>query len=440
MRERYWKKQLALGAVTAPTDILVRVEAPDPEAEPGNSRSHYEVLRSPEELLHRRAGAEAEGATLHEVMRTLADPYPLPLRLYFDIDLPKKTWGDLEPTRVLGTALSALTGAVEAWAARYSLVPGPPLVANSSDLTEKVSVHAVYPGLMFRSHESMKEVVREIRGALPPWIGRSMDDVYKKNQCLRILGCRKSGTERRKVPMGPGELPAGGEGAGAWPEGELARLGMSTMHNYPWSGHPDSKLLDALAPPPEFAALCELEAGGLLGAIEAQERAHGDVPVGGAYVRGEVVSTGQARRIRLTRVHPSACLVCCRVHEKENAYVVERSGVYTLYCHRSERKRGVVVYRDPQQPEKEAAAEIRAGAARPAPEPPKYAPLALGVPSFCPETYVDAARPFAPPKGPSALGEARFSLGAGVIYDDEDQPARQNAFGSPRWGAALCTD
>jgi hypothetical protein len=333
----FWKKDAALSALTSHTEVIVRVETATDYRDPGDgngSRNHYEIFSDPGKL-YARIAAAPENVSFHEITRVATDPYPSPQRMYFDIDADRDRWGALTGQEVEARAAAAICAAAEKWAVEMGFRGiFRAYVAGSSDFITKVSLHVVFPDLLFADIGPLKRAAMRIVGYLEPWLANCVDVLYKKNQGLRLLWARKAGTSRQKVPLGQGP----------WSSDPVRALTESTIHIY--CGEP-RHCIDDLAPPPKEWGYLGKENGSdlmaMLGALEEAERAGGgdSLPAGGAYreLSTHFLESGAARTA-LRRVAPSYCIVCHRLHESENPYVLQKGGIYRFYCRRSTQVNG----------------------------------------------------------------------------------------------------
>jgi hypothetical protein len=384
----YWKLQDALAGLRAYSQILVRIETAPAKSEgpaadgralvagaatlsTAKGRSHYEIFDSPAAIYARIVAAPRE-VSFHEITRTRSDPFPPPLRLYFDVDCKREAWSQGGSGRdIEWRACLAFHAAAKKWSEDNGLGSAAAMrVASSSDYTSKVSLHIFFPGLVFSDYRALGRAAVVIASYLEPWLANTVDQVYKKNQGLRLLWAHKAGTDRTKRPYGP---------AITWPTDPIQALAVGLIHDYAATIPYPGNLLDDLVPPVGHGFLGAENHGDLslileaLAAAEwqAAERAgDGHPPEGGAYreQRSTFLDNG-GTILNLLRIAPSFCIVCGRTHDSENPYIRVRGGVYRFHCRRAEEegRKSVVIMEDPDAREqaREAAAAAREVAFRP---------------------------------------------------------------------------
>lgn len=326
-----------MAAVNSHDDIIVRVE----EVQETGHRSHYRVFSGIQALFAHMQNA-GDDCTFHEITRISTDPHAPAQRLYFDIDSPRETWGDMDGRTTEDNIVKSILEAASQWRPVTRA-----LVATSSDYINKVSVHVIFPDFVFEEHTALKRVAMKIRSYLQPWLANCTDVLYKKNQGLRLLGSHKAGTTRVKRAMGPG-----------WPEDPIEALALSTIHAY---GSAPTECLDCHAPPPfrsaPLGSVGGAELDRILTALEEAEK-HAAItynggipPIGGAYRERSTERHDNGRVVTaLTRIAPSCCIICKRTHESENVTIVQKNGVYRVHCFRDKqygKNRGVVIFTDP---------------------------------------------------------------------------------------------
>jgi hypothetical protein len=320
------KLDSSLLGIRCHSQALVRVET----AGDKKVYSHYEIFNGPQELYARIASAPAS-ISFHEITRIATDPFSSPQKMYFDIDAGREKWGSLSGQEVERRAATAIIDAAQKWACEVGFRGTlRAYVAGSSDYLTKVSLHIIFPDLLFKDHGPLKRAALRVMSYLEPWLANCVDILYKKNQGLRLLWAHKVGTSRQKIPL---------QAYGVWPADSIAALAESTIHTY--SAAPQH-CIDNLAPAPmEWSYLGTESTSDLmamLGALEEMEQAGGgdSLPPGGAYREesSQFLQSGTVR-ISLRRTAPSHCIVCQRLHDSENPYVVRRNGEYRLYCRRA---------------------------------------------------------------------------------------------------------
>ena len=325
----FWKLRDARESLTCKDQIIVRKEY----IEDTQTKSHYLIFSDPFSLLTAIENA-GETVAFHEVTRTADQEWPLPQRLYFDIDAPADKWKHVDGHSFEKSTVDALLSAVsKTFGERFT---GDFLVASSSNYIDKVSLHVTFPLLCFRQYESLKRAASVVTAQLPTQIAQTIDMLYKKNCCLRLLYSTKICTSRRKIPVGSG-----------WPSDRALALACSTIHTY---GLDTAKIVlyDNMFPYEALKACENTDESGLatyvLSLVEKKERSAsltkgggaGNPPQGGAYVERSCKSLGDGKfALTLDRIAPSFCTMCARVHESDGCSIFVVEGSVYLKCMRT---------------------------------------------------------------------------------------------------------
>lgn len=197
---------------------------------------------------------------------------PQKMRVDIDCDGSMAQWQDL--IKSVSTAL-------------LTIVPqSSPLVFDMSDTT-KQSCHIVLAGVCFDSSTHCKILCSKLLDALPPEYAQCIDQgVYKSLQYFRMEGSTKPATHRFK------------------------RMTHSSL--------PRHTILDSLI---GYTSNCVCISGSCH--TRHQVRHHMcDTQQARIASRAFKVRSTQGKCVTLTRVKPSVCIVCNRLHSSENAYIV----------------------------------------------------------------------------------------------------------------------
>jgi hypothetical protein len=342
----YYKLEDALQALRSKGQLLARCE----KLVAGKSKTNYVIFNDPSEYV--RAINQSGGtSTYHEITKTAYDPYPSYQKLYFDIDAAKNLWGDLSPKdyelAVLEKLLAALATESEIVGEDFDCTP---LVMTSSDYVEKVSLHVIFPNILFSEHSALRRAAMRIISHIVPFYAKSFDLLYRKNGGLRMIYSVKLKTTRTKLPL----LLSGYEDE-QWSDDRVANVIASTIHTYSDDTYVDEhgnveKLEpyddcfpeDVTVPNSCNGTMSEKMKTIALKALYSAEciaalNNHGtSPPIGGAY---EIRSIDEYKKdsflISVNRKHISACIVCNRDHEHEHGYITVHNGNYKYKCHRA---------------------------------------------------------------------------------------------------------
>ncbi len=342
----YRRLEDVLLSLNSTKQLIARKETPGPL----RPYSSYVIFNTPGDYLDAIVTG-GNNVTFHEITKTATNPYPSAQKLYFDIDASSDLWGPLSSGAYEKSILRELFCAVQSEFEERVTTVAPldePLVASSTDYEKKVSLHVIFPNVLFREHSALKRAALRIIMRMAPLFAKSIDILYKKNQGLRILYSTKLGTSRTKLPV-----------SGPWSADPATNVAMSTIHTY---SNEKANVLDDYFPD---IASGEMFGGGLsdadenamvktaLAALAHKERSLAAKkgltapPVEGAYDCRSVERTRRgAFRLSLLRKSTSGCVVCNRDHEHENCTVYVDNGRYTLYCFRSngEKNNGRVIH------------------------------------------------------------------------------------------------
>jgi hypothetical protein len=300
------------------SNVIVRVET----LGVGDRKwSHYRVYSDISAVAEAIVNSNEKEA-FHEVTRMPCDNFCPVQRLYFDIDLASKNWGNRSPRDLENIAIEQIKAGVKTWLDNNNMNPHSALVASSSDYETKVSLHIVFPTLCFKYNTKVKSLAMYVKDRCEPWLANAIDTLYKPHQGLRLLGSRKCGTDRFKIIH-----------SGPWPKNEPTYA--STIHVYDAS---NPKVYDAFVDDPQVPTFTDVVAPSIQNAMIELDRQTGascyDQDTRSVYERG-IHIIGLRRRMG-----ESYCIQCKRTHGSieergDNAYISIKNGVYYFNCYRN---------------------------------------------------------------------------------------------------------
>lgn len=315
----HYKLVDAIGALTLETQVIVREETA--------KHNRYIVCQTPNTVAHMLQQQRSD-VSYHEVLRN-----DMPCRMFFDLDMPRTMWGDENPYGLESKLITEISNAVQ------TLEPfaSPPLIATSSDYVEKISLHVILLDVRFKTLESAKQFAFAVRSQLnSDRCKEAVDMSYSKSKSLRLLGSYKLGSSRKKCIS-----------VGDWSSSWETQVYRSLRHDY---DKEVSETLDfkyraqmpTISMPLKTHEVCPDLITKVLKLVESAERSAAskingiEPPLNGAYTDRSVSKTSNGVIfLYLTRRAPSICIVCERVHEHENPWLIIKGDQCYFKCRRN---------------------------------------------------------------------------------------------------------